>query len=89
MGLLLFPGYGTMEEIMEVITWSQINVHSKPIGLLNVKNFYSGIVQWVDHAAAEGFIGPAHRKLRVVKTILDLLLLKMAQIEFVDLKTQL
>ena len=54
---------------LEVITWSQINVHSKPIGLLNVKNFYSGIVQWVDHATTEGFIGPAHRKYCVVKTI--------------------
>ena len=43
-GFIGLPGgYGTMEEIMEVITWSQINVHAKPIGLLNVNNFYSGI----------------------------------------------
>ena len=89
-GFIGLPGgYGTMEEIMEVITWSQINVHSKPIGLLNFKNFYSGIIQWVDHASAEGFIGPAHRKLLCCEETLDLLLLKMAQIEYVDLKTQL
>ena len=89
-GFIALPGgYGTMEEIMEVITWSQINVHAKPIGLLNVKNFYSGIVQWVDHATTEGFIGSAHRKLLCCEDDLALLLGKMAQIEFVDLKTQL
>ena len=65
-----------MEEVMEVITWSQINVHSKPIGLLNVKNFYSGIIQWVDHATTEGFIGTAHRQLLCCEDNLDHLIVQ-------------
>ena len=89
-GFIGLPGgYGTMEEVMEVITWSQINVHSKPIGLLNFKNFYSGIVQWVDHATTEGFIGSAHRGLMCCEDNLDDLLSKMSQVEFVELQSQL
>ena len=89
-GFIGLPGgYGTIEEVMEVITWSQINVHSKPIGLLNFKNFYGGIVQWVDHATTEGFIGSAHRRLMCCEDNLEDLLSAMSQVEFVDLKTQL
>lgn len=89
-GFIGLPGgYGTMEEVMEVITWSQINIHSKPIGLLNVNNFYSGIIDWVDHATKEGFIGAAHRQLLCCEDTLERLLFKMRQVEFVDLKSQL
>lgn len=42
-------GFGTMEELLEVITWSQLNVHSKPIILLNTKNYYGLFSQWIDH----------------------------------------
>ena len=78
-----------MEEIMEVITWTQINIHAKPIGLLNVKGFYDGIVHWVDHATTEGFIRPAHRALLCSHSSLDVLLEQMAQVQYVDLSTQL
>ena len=89
-GFIGLPGgYGTMEEIMEVITWSQINVHSKPVGLLNVRDFYNGIVQWVNHATREGFIGPSHRNLLCCEDNLDDLLAKMSQVHFVDLRSQI
>ena len=89
-GFIGLPGgYGTMEEIMEVITWTQINVHAKPIGLLNVKGFYEGILHWVDHATAEGFIRPAHRKLLCSHGSLEVLLEQMSKVEYVDLSTQL
>ena len=89
-GFIGLPGgYGTMEEIMEVITWTQINIHAKPIGLLNVKGFYDGIVHWVDHATKEGFIQPAHRKLLCSHSSLDVLLEQMSQVQYVDLSTQL
>lgn len=82
-------GYGTMEEVMEVVTWTQINVQSKPIGLLNHKGFYNGILQWVDHAAQEGFIRPAHRQLLCSSDNITDLLSDMNNVEFVDLQTQL
>ena len=78
-----------MEEIMEVITWNQINVHAKPVGLLNTKGFYDGIIQWVDHAVQEGFIREAHRGLLSAADQLDDLLRKMEHTEFVDLSSQL
>ena len=78
-----------MEEIMEVITWNQINVHAKPVGLLNTKGFYNGIVQWVDHASREGFINRAHRQLLCCEEHLEDLLQNMERTKFVDLSSQL
>ena len=89
-GFIGLPGgYGTMEEVMEVVTWTQINVQSKPIGLLNYKGFYSGVLQWVDHAAEEGFIRPAHRQLLCSADNITDLLSDMDKVTFVDLQTQL
>ena len=89
-GFIGLPGgYGTMEEIMEVITWNQINVHAKPVGLLNTKGFYNGIVQWVDHASREGFINRAHRQLLCCEEHLEDLLQNMERTKFVDLSSQL
>lgn len=89
-GFIGLPGgYGTMEEVMEVITWTQINVHAKPIGLLNFKGFYDGIIQWVDHAATEGFIRPAHRQLLCHSSSLVELLSQMESVEYVELRTQI
>lgn len=54
-------GFGTYEEIFEAITWTQLGVHRKPCGLLNVAGFYDPIVQFLDHAVTEQFIRPEHR----------------------------
>jgi hypothetical protein len=78
-----------MEEVMEVITWSQINVHHKPIGLFNMNGFYDGIVQWVNHAHQEGFIGDAHHQLLCVDDNVEKLLTKMDNVHFVELSTQI
>jgi uncharacterized protein (TIGR00730 family) len=51
-------GFGTYEEFFEAVTWTQLGVHKKPCGLLNVAGFYDPIVQFLDH---EQFIRPAHR----------------------------
>ena len=59
-------GYGTFEELLEMITWSQLGIHRKPVGLLNVAGYYNPLVQFVDHAIAEGFIKAKHRELIVV-----------------------
>lgn len=56
-------GFGTMDELFEVITWGQLGILSKPIGLLNVAGYWDPIIAWIDHAAAQGFIREAHREL--------------------------
>ncbi|MGZ0049583.1 LOG family protein [Brevibacillus gelatini] len=56
-GFIALPGgYGTFEEIFEVVSWGQIGIHSKPIGLLNVDGFYTPLLEMVRHATEAGFI---------------------------------
>mgnify|MGYP001221535450 FL=1 len=54
-------GVGTFEELFEAITWTQLGLHRKPCGLLNVDGFYDGLLQFLDHAWTEGFIKPETR----------------------------
>jgi uncharacterized protein (TIGR00730 family) len=49
-------GYGTLDELFEILTWAQLGIHAKPIGLLNVGAFFDPLLTWVRHACAEGFI---------------------------------
>ena len=89
-GFVALPGgFGTMEEVMEALTWSQINVHSKPIGVLNINGFYDGLIKWVNHAHNEGFISNEHRKLMCVSSDIEDLLKQMKTVVFVDLSTQI
>ncbi|KAH9328026.1 hypothetical protein KI387_000134, partial [Taxus chinensis] len=54
-------GYGTMEELLEMITWSQLGIHDKPVGLLNVDGYYNCLLALFDKGVEEGFIKPAAR----------------------------
>ncbi|KAJ1299173.1 hypothetical protein BS78_01G511800 [Paspalum vaginatum] len=54
-------GYGTLEELLEAITWTQLGIHHKPIGLLNVDGYYNSMLTFIDHAVEEGFISPSAR----------------------------
>jgi uncharacterized protein (TIGR00730 family) len=56
-------GTGTLEEIIESLTWAQLRFHDKPCGLLNVGGYYNGLLQFLDHATAEEFLRPAHRSM--------------------------
>ncbi|MCU0307151.1 MAG: TIGR00730 family Rossman fold protein [Thermoleophilia bacterium] len=56
-------GVGTLEEIVEVMTWTQLGLHDKPCGLLNVSGYYDGLAAYLDHAVAEGFVRPVHREM--------------------------
>ncbi|KAF3794911.1 Cytokinin riboside 5'-monophosphate phosphoribohydrolase [Nymphaea thermarum] len=58
-------GYGTLEELLEVITWAQLGIHNKPVGLLNVDGYYNSLLSFVDKAVDEGFITPAARHIIV------------------------
>jgi uncharacterized protein (TIGR00730 family) len=58
-------GYGTLEELLEVLTWAQIGLHSKPVGLLNSRNYFDLFLNLVEHACQEGFIYDEHQALFV------------------------
>jgi uncharacterized protein (TIGR00730 family) len=62
-------GFGTLDELFEILTWGQLGIHTKPIGLLNVNQFYDPLLAWVDHAVAESFVRSQHR--RLVQTATD------------------
>nr|GMD41633.1 cytokinin riboside 5'-monophosphate phosphoribohydrolase LOG7 [Ipomoea batatas] len=58
-------GYGTLEELLEVITWAQLGIHSKPVGLLNVEGYYNSLLSFIDKAVDEGFVSPTARRIIV------------------------
>ncbi|CAH1440458.1 unnamed protein product [Lactuca virosa] len=58
-------GYGTMEELLEMVTWSQLGIHDKPVGLLNVDGYYDSLLALFDKGVEEGFIEVSERKIMV------------------------
>jgi uncharacterized protein (TIGR00730 family) len=67
-------GYGTCDELFEIITWAQLGIHRKPVGLLNVNGFFTPLLGWLDHIVGEGLLKPKHRELLLVSdTVPDLL----------------
>lgn len=56
-------GYGTFEELLEVLTWAQLGIHKKPVGLLNVDGFYDSLLSLFDKATDQGFVTQAARNL--------------------------
>lgn len=71
-------GFGTFEELFEAVTWAQIGIHKKPIGLLNVRGFYNPLVEMVRHAVKEGFVKDSNMELFVVESDPVVLLEKLA-----------
>lgn len=66
-GFVALPGgLGTFEELFEVLTWAQLGLHQKPIGLLNPRNFFAGFLLQIERAIQDGFCRPEHRELFVV-----------------------
>ena len=61
-GYIAMPGgFGTFDELFETITWAQTGAHEKPVGMLNVNNYYAPLLTAIDHAVNEGFIFKEHR----------------------------
>ena len=69
-------GLGTIDEIFEMVTWTQLGLHRKPCGLLNVCRYYSKLAGFLDYAVSEGFIREPHRSLILVDESPDVLLKK-------------
>ena len=61
----LAGGFGTMEELMEMITWSQLNIHGKPIIVLNTNDFYAPLRAWIEQAKEEQFISTTNASIPV------------------------
>jgi uncharacterized protein (TIGR00730 family) len=72
--LALPGGLGTLEELAEVLSWAQLELHAKPIGVLDVGGFFRPFVAYLDHAVREGFVAASHRDLLIVDDDLDRLL---------------
>jgi len=63
-GFVALPGgFGTADEFFEILTWSQLHYHAKPIGILNVNGFFDSLLAWLDQAVEEGFLKTKHRRL--------------------------
>jgi uncharacterized protein (TIGR00730 family) len=54
-------GAGTLEELFEIYTWGQLGLHAKPLALVNVRGYFDGLLAFLDHAMAEGFLPAEHR----------------------------
>lgn len=75
-GFIALPGgIGTLEEFFEIWTWAQLGIHSKPIGMLNVKGYYSGLIEFLKHTVSEEFLK---------KEIYDLIIFENEPGELID-----
>jgi uncharacterized protein (TIGR00730 family) len=59
-------GYGTCDELFEIVTWAQLGIHRKPVALLNVNGFFTPLLAWLDHIVKEGLLRQKHRDLLLV-----------------------
>lgn len=63
-GFVALPGgLGTLEELLEILTWAQLGIHGKPVGLVNVDGYWDGLLGMLAHAVREGFVRPGHARL--------------------------
>ena len=72
---IALPGaYGTLDELFEVLTWNQLGIINKPIGLLNPDGFFDPLLQMLDHSVAEKFLRPEHRNMLLTGTDFEILI---------------
>lgn len=71
-------GFGTLDELFEILTWAQLGLHGKPCGLLDVDGYFAPLVAWADGAVAAGFVRPRHRGLLMVDTAIEPLLARLS-----------
>jgi uncharacterized protein (TIGR00730 family) len=65
-GFAALPGgFGTADELFEILTWAQLHYHAKPVGLLNLNGFFDSLLAWLDRAVQDGFLKPKHCRLLI------------------------
>jgi len=85
-------GYGTFEELCEMLTWTQLGLHRKPCGILNVEGYYDPLLALFDHAMAEQFVKPLHRRMVIADSCPESLVARLLEYEppavnkWIDLK---
>lgn len=78
-GFIALPGgYGTFDELFEIVTWAQIGIHEKPVGLLNIAGYFEPLRTLVEHAAREGFVSEQHAAILLCERDPDALLDRFA-----------
>ena len=69
-GFIALPGgFGTLEEVAEILTWGQLGLHTKPCGLINVDGYFDPLLSFLDNAVSKGFMWPEHREMLLVSDI--------------------
>lgn len=77
-GFITLPGgLGTLEELFEMLTWSQLGFHTKAIGLLNIDHYYDALLAFIDHSIDQGFVKPVHKTLFTASDSVNELLAQM------------
>ncbi|AYN04630.1 TIGR00730 family Rossman fold protein [Flavobacterium sp. 140616W15] len=77
-GVIALPGgFGTLEEFFEMLTWAQLGLHKKPIGILNIDGFYDLLLEFILKMVNEGFLKEINQQMIIVSTDSQDLLLKM------------
>ena len=77
-GFIALPGgWGTLEELFEVLTWAQLGLHQKPCGLLNVHGFFDRLLSFLDHSVAEGFVRAENHAMVLTSNAADELLQRL------------
>lgn len=71
-------GLGTFEEIFEIWTWSQLGMHQKPLGFLNVDGYYSSLAVFLDQAVEQGFVRAEHRNVAVFESTIEAMVARFA-----------
>lgn len=76
--IITLPGsFGTMEELFEMLTWRQLGLHEKPMGLLNTNQFYAPLIEMIDKMIASGFLKASYKDLMQIEENIDCLIEKM------------
>lgn len=81
-GYIAMPGgFGTLDEVFEALTLGQLGIESKPVGLLNVRNYFDPTIQQLDHMVREGFLSKENREMLIVSESIEDLLRQMSEYE--------
>ena len=79
-GFVALPGgFGTLDELFEIVTWAQLGLHGKPTGLLDVDGYWAGLLAWVQRAVADGLVPAEHGSLLLVERDVGALLDALAR----------
>ena len=77
-GIITLPGgFGTFEELFEMLTWGQLGLHRKPMGILNVDSFYDPLIELLDHSVEKEFLKQENRDMLLIDSDIESLLNKM------------